>query len=340
MNPQLPDGYVWKSCNLGIQNFPYQEDFPNSGTRSIYIPNESDCNFQFRYEFPVKENTKVYDYNLNQSTINHPIFLTKDSKLYRGRDIGLSKKALILTKYSIDNLSCCGYIPISSIIKPSPVSSGRLNLGSTAQEIIGEYFKSINPSVTYITNSIGSNSTDVILNVNNKSLNVEVKGSNGGLSSIHTLFDKSVRRDKPVSSYLEYISEGYCESFEINNSGSWFISLIDYFRSKNNSIGLVGDSGVIKSGKLPRELMSTNEQLLDRLYHSILNHFNENNDHYFCILNRKSNSIHSYFVGLNDDDNIFNFKCLPKLSYGGLMTYGGPSSGSTRIAFKVKFKDE
>jgi len=112
----------------------------------------------------------------------------------------------------------------------------------------------------------------------------------------------------------------------------------DFFRDQNSTIGLAGDLGVVKSGKLPSEFMTSDENILNEIFKSIINHFRENDDHYFCILSRSTGKIDSFFVGENESDNIFNFKSLNKLIYGGLQTYGGCSSGSTRMALKVKFQ--
>ncbi len=340
MSHTIPHGYLWGDCVFSVQNFPYQEDFPNSGARSVYIPqSDSIHNFQFHYGFPVKQNTKVYPINSDPIIINDPIHFTVDSKLFRGDSIGI-KNNLILAEYTLQDFknSKCGLIPISSVYKPSPLKTSRVKFGHDAQIQVGEYFKSLYPELTYTTNKSGSNSSDLILNVNGRLIKVEVKGSSNGLKSIHTLFDKSVKRGKLISPYLESVSEAYCNIFKIKKQESWFISLIDFFRDQNSTIGLAGDLGVVKSGKLPSEFMTTDENILNEIFKSIINHFRENDDHYFCILSRSTGKIDSFFVGEDESDNIFNFKSLNKLIYGGLQTYGGCSSGSTRIALKVKFQ--
>lgn len=339
MTPLLPDGYSWSNSVFGTHNFPKQDGYINSGTRTNYIPT-SEFNYPFMGGFKPKENSKIF---LNDSTkpISEPVFFTIDAKLYRGSELEIGSKNSIFSTVTVDGLKYepDGYMLISSIHKPTPTLSSRITNGSTTQKTVGEYFKSLNPNVEYSTNIIGSPKTDVVLNINNKILNVEVKSSSNGLKSIHTFFDKSTKRGKPIHRYVENIAKGYCKFFSIEKSSSYFESLIDYFRSDDESIGLAGDLGVAKSGKLPRVLLTTDEEILQDMFSTIIEHFVENGDHYFAIVDRNSNKVHAYFVGENDEDNVFNLPNLLKLVYGGLTTYGGVSSGCTRIAFKAKFYD-
>lgn len=339
-NPYLPPNYIWGGCVFTPANFSYQHGYTNSGNRSNYIPSSNNLGYPFKEGFKTKENSKLYTIPGSLEIINEPVFFTINSRLFRGEELGIATKKSVLSTVSrkgIDEPE--GYMLISSVFKPSPLLSNRLANGKNAQEIVGQYFKSLCPNLTYETNLVGSSLTDLKLNINNKTLNVEIKSSPSGLKSLHTMFDKSVRRNKPISHYLECVSKGFCTIFNVQKGNSYFESLMDHFKKIDPAVGFAGDIGVARSGKVPKSLMSSESHILSELSICIINHFRENGDHYFCILDRSTNQIHAYFVGIDPLDNIFDFPSIPELVWGGLQSYGGNSHGATRIALKVKFKN-
>lgn len=339
-NIPLPNGYYWGESTFSPSNFPPQDNFPNSGSRTNYIPS-SKSDYKFKYGFKTKENSKLYTLPAGKlEIISEPVFFTLDSKLYRGSELGISNKKNILSTVSTQGIDKQpeGFMIISSVFKPSPVPSSRLSNGKEAQDIVAKYFKIINPDIKCETNIIGSTLTDLKIHINNKVLNVEIKGSPNGMKSLHTLFDKSVRRNKTVSHYIECVAGGYCSIYNIEKRVTFIESLIDHFRAKDKTIGFAGDEGAAKSGKLPICLMTTDEYILSGIRECVLDHFAESGDHYFSIFDRAASTPHIFFVGDDAVDNIFDMPPLPDIIYGGLQTYGGMSAGATRIALKVKFK--
>lgn len=342
IKPYLPDGYSWTNSVFSQANFSWQDGYSNSGTRTNYIPS-SLSGYPFSEGFMTKPDSSLYtDKSIEQ--ISDPVFFTINAKLYRAEELDIKNcnKKSIFSTVTVNGLAyeADGFMSLQSIYKPSPNLTSRLSNGVDNQILVGEYFRSLNQNVTYTTNKLGSVKTDVVLNINNTiDLNVEVKSSKSGLKSIHTMFDKSVKRGKISSPYAEKIAAGYCKFFSIEKTTSYLEALIDFFRNDDDTIGFAGDLGVAKSGKLPRVLMTTEPEILEDLFITMIDHFQENLDHYFAIVDRSTNKVHAYFVGADEKDNFFKLPNLMKIVRGGLSTYGGACSGNTRVGFKVKFDD-
>ena len=66
----------------------------------------------------------------------------------------------------------------------------------------------------------------------------------------------------------------------------------------------------------------------------ILDHFEEGGDDYFVIHSRSDDSFEIYF--LDRGNNVLEVPSLPKFKRFELATYGGASSGSTRVGLKIK----
>lgn len=336
------DGYQFRNVSCSEKNFKKQDGFKNSGTRSLLVP-ELESEYKFINGFPIKQDARIYLPDKSSIPITQEsIFFTYYSKLHRAIDLDINvAKNTILTEISLKNFNSepDGYIKISSVIKPTPINLNRVNTGESAQKIVADYIKSLYPEIEYEINKPGSNKPDVTIYYYNKKINIEVKNSANGLQSLHCIFDKSVNRSNIVNSYIETISKKYCHLMSIeHNNDYWFFDLLEYYRTSDMSIGLPGDVGVKKSGKLPKDLFTDNILMLQEFYNIIINHFRETENDYFAIYNKKHDVINCFFVG--DNENILEMPVLNELSYAGISSYGGVSSGSMRIGFKCKFKDK
>ena len=109
---------------------------------------------------------------------------------------------------------------------------------------------------------------------------------------------------------------------------------MDYYRQKDITIGLAGDDGAPRSGKLPKEFTTTNKSILSAMHKLILDHFGEGGDNYFVIHNRNTDELQMYYTG--HGTNHLKLPKLPPLKSFSLATYGGASSGSTRVGLKIK----
>ena len=56
------------------------------------------------------------------------------------------------------------------------------------------------------------------------------------------------------------------------NEGGAFHAIMEYYKSLDPTIGYAGDKGVVKSGKLPSALKTTNGGLLKNIHNMILSH--------------------------------------------------------------------
>jgi hypothetical protein len=119
-----------------------------------------------------------------------------------------------------------------------------------------------------------------------------------------------------------------------NNLKHNFIGLIDLYHSYDKTIGLAGDEGVMRSGKLPPELTTTNVATLAKLRKVIIDHFADGKDNYFVVHNRSDDEVKMYFTDYGK--NLLDLPVLPTFKSFSLSTYGGASSGSTRVGLKIK----
>ena len=144
---------------------------------------------------------------------------------------------------------------------------------------------------------------------------------------------------------LEEIANVYIETLKVDDGTvkdlmskggfpSTFVGIIDFYKSRDSRIGLAGDEDVIKSGKLPSDFITDDTTIMDKMYKIILDHFEEGGDDYFVIHSRADDSFEVYFLGRGD--NILKVSTLPKFKRFELSTYGGASSGSTRVGLKIK----
>lgn len=325
-------------AKFSSKNFPKQKNIINSGERTCYVPCEHNIlNYQIK-PFVVSKKTNLYFFNNRVTDLlpNDEVYFTYPSELFRGEEIGLeSNKKTLFAKVSLnsDIFSPVGYVAISSIEKPSGNFQKRVESGKIAQEKVAEYIKSLNTDkkIETIHNAKqGSNNPDLLLDIDGRIVQIEVKNKNN-LSGFITLFDKSVSRNKK-NVFLDDLTEAFVikNDYLLENNIHDFESVVDYYRRFDSSIGFPGDKGVNKSGKLPPELISSCPDVCEYFRKVILDNMIERNDDYFALVS--ATGVYVYAIS---DKNILNLPKFPKLLRVGLITYGGPSSGAMRVGIKV-----
>jgi len=329
--------YSFGNATFSAKNFNISESnrrFKGIGERTIYVP-ISKMPEKYNYSQGFKTKVDAPLYNCNASIIkivkastpvwfNYPSELTKFSGV---RGI-LSNISLVGSHEKTD-----GYMHISKILKPSNNFQPRLYYGIQAQDdimhYIMEYAHNHGFKYSFISSAkIGSTIPDLIISLNGISQQFEIKGTNS-ISSLITLFDKATRRTK-YSPILDDIS--------LIMTSKLFIDNIDSLRRIDKTIGLSGDEGVCKSGRLPVNLTTRDPELLRNTKNIVISHLINNKDNYFTIYDRSNGKPYIYYTGYGK--NLLNAPPIPDLEYFSLSTYGGPSNGATRVAIKVKFNVE
>jgi len=265
-----------------------------------------------------------------------------------------------------------GYIAISHVEKPPGQGQKRVAKGTEAQEACFVHVKKIcedkglkvAPLPLGIAPS-GSTKPDLIMEIEGKRVQFEIKGTDDRKKEI-TFFDITARRKQNRKSQagkeeLDAVAELFIiqggptnlKKALTDRSGEWyklrkkkgneggaFHAIMEYSKNLNSTIGYAGDENVVKSGKLPSVLKTTNKTLMNQIHAKILEHFIKGGDDYFAVHNRSSNTFEIYNVNIKND--ILKKKTLPQFTAFKLATYGGPSAAGTRVGFKIKFpvKDE
>jgi hypothetical protein len=260
-----------------------------------------------------------------------------------------------------------GYIAISHVEKPPGQGQKRVAKGTEAQEACFVHVKKIcedkglkvAPLPLGIAPS-GSTKPDLIMEIEGKRVQFEIKGTDDRKKEI-TFFDITARRKQNRKSQagkeeLDAVAELFIiqggptnlKKALTDRSGEWyklrkkkgneggaFHAIMEYSKNLNSTIGYAGDENVVKSGKLPSVLKTTNKTLMNQIHAKILEHFIKGGDDYFAVHNRSSNTFEIYNVNIKND--ILKKKTLPQFTAFKLATYGGPSAAGTRVGFKIKF---
>lgn len=339
--------YEFKQSPFSPMNFPDNvsgnEKFNRIGERTIYVPTTSNGPW-FEGGFPVLKPTALVDQDgkkIRDMKAGEKVWFTYPAKLFKGSELG--KMPASFTYAAINTQpggSSEGFVTIASVTKPSPKSTGRVAQGAAAQNHVAERAVEMLRAAGHTPDEsgikiakVGSAAPDIIIPYDGKTVQFEVKGTSN-LGAPITLFDKSVSRSKPVPAIVDEFAIAFIDAMELKIDRS-FISLIDYYREKNPEIGLAGDPGTIKSGKLPKELITVDSRVLEFAYNQLIDHFREGKDDYLAIVDRGDNQVLIYSV--NDENNPLEAPVLPKLKWFGLITYGGASGASTRVGLKVRF---
>jgi hypothetical protein len=339
------------------KNFPRDvvgnKKFSGAGERTTYVPTSSANTFKWKDGFPLSKDAYVYDKNgkqikrLSKGTIVH---FTYPAKLYKSLEIGVrstSTYAEISTKGH--NFAPEGFIPISSVIKPAGGAQNRVSAGSATQDLVAQKVEEIafklKMNYEFISTArIGSTAPDLIVSIDGEKIQFEIKGTNSATAPV-TFFDKSVNRRSPPPAIIEDIAKIYLSNLKLvgkpisrlmANMGfkQNFVGIIDFYNQYDKKVGLAGDKNVSKSGFLPTEFTTKERVILTEMKKVIIDHFKKGGDNYFVVHNRSNDGLQMYFTGLGK--NVLKLPELPEFKSFALQTYGGASSGSTRVGLKIK----
>jgi hypothetical protein len=340
------------------KNFPSDvgnnKAFSGSGERTTYAPvNKS--TYKYKNGFEINKKISLYSKTGNivkSLEVNDRVYFTIPATLHKSDEFGIRGRKTTLAPVSLKGFdkNVDGYISISAVNKPSGGEQNRVGAGSKTQDMVADYIKELCKKEglpfddKYSTAKAGSTIPDLVMKIDNKRVQFEIKGTGNRKSQIN-FFDKSVSRAGRKPELIEEIANVYIDTLKIKNntvkslmkSGNFpntFIGIIDFYHSIDSKIGLAGDTGVIKSGKLPSDFITNDASVMDKMYKIILDHFEGGGDDYFVIHSRSDDSFEVYFLGRGD--NILNSSALPKFKRFELSTYGGASSGSTRVGLKIR----
>jgi hypothetical protein len=111
-----------------------------------------------------------------------------------------------------------------------------------------------------------------------------------------------------------------------------FISMIDYFRANiDPTVGLSGDRGSAKSGKLPNELVTMDSSTTKSFRNEYLKTLISKKISVICLVSK--DGMRAYHTG--HGKNIMELQRFPKFSKVRMTTFGNPEGPATRIAVKA-----
>ena len=263
-----------------------------------------------------------------------------------------------------------GYIPFTKVAKPGGGSQSRVAAGSESQDAVMGVITKLAakknvPAVKISSAPPGSTKPDLVVDYAGVPIQFEIKGrkSRGGVISF---FDKSARRGddnetldiaaeafaKGVS--VEFFPEGVgngdkqsanlgsaMKSTGVSTSRSGlFERAIDFFKKHvDPRIGFCGDSSPTpKSGAMPPQFNTQDTGILTMIRDNILAHLAQGGDNYFAVYTVSEEDAELYSTGYGK--NPLGSCDFPDLATGRLATYGGCSSGATRVGFKAALKSD
>ena len=345
-------------ASFSPKNFPSDvgnnKSFSGAGERTTYAPTNKST-YKYKSGFEIAKKTSLYSKTgkvITSLGTNDRVYFTIPATLHKSDEFGVRGRKTTLAPISLKGFdkSVDGYVSISAVIKPSGSSQGRVGAGSKTQDMVAQHVmeicrkKDLQFSNDYKIAKAGSTIPDLVMSIENKSVQFEIKGTSNRKSQV-AFFDKSVKRSGRKPELLEEIANVYIDTLKTKDGSvkklmskggfpSTFVGLIDFYNSIDSKIGLAGDEGVIKSGKLPSDFITDDTTIMTKMYKIILDHFEEGGDDYFVIHSRSDDSFEVYF--LDRGDNILKMPSLPKFKRFELSTYGGASSGSTRVGLKIR----
>lgn len=352
-------GYITEVATFSPKNFPANVgnniSFAGAGERTTYVPTSLN-NYKFKEGFPIDKATTLYDLNgKNKKQLNSGdrVYFTMPAELYRSDEFGITKRTT-LAAVSLKGFdqSPDGLVAISAVIKPGGNNQGRVGSGSKTQDMVAQYVKDlaykkgIEVETEFKTARAGSTAPDLEMTIAKQKVQFEIKGTNNRTAPI-TFFDKSVKRSGRKTDILEDIADVYIKYLKVSEGKvetlmknmkfpMSFVGIIDFYQSRDPKIGLAGDKGVVKSGRLPADFVTNSPDILNAMRKIILEHFKHGGDDYFVVHNRSSDEFEIYYVGGGKSDNVLKAPELPKFKGFALATYGGASGGATRIGLKIK----
>jgi hypothetical protein len=352
-------GYISEVATFSPKNFPAEvgnnRTFTGAGERTTYVPTSLN-NYKFKEGFPIDKSTTLYDLTgkiKKQLNSGEKIYFTMPAQLFRSDEFGIPKRTT-LAAVSLKGFDQQpdGLVAISAVIKPGGNNQGRVGAGSKTQDMVAQhvkdlaYKKGIEVETEFKTARAGSTAPDLEMTIAKQKVQFEIKGTNNRAAPI-TFFDKSVKRVGGKIEILEDITKVYIKNLKVPegnvkqlmqsmNLPMTFVGIMDFYQSRDPKIGLAGDKGVIKSGNLPKEFVTSSPTILTAMRNIILDHFGHGGDDYFVVHNRATDDFEMYFVGGGTAENVLKAPLLPKFKGFSLATYGGASGGATRVGLKIK----
>lgn len=352
-------GFITEMATFSPKNFPgnvgNNSDFPGAGERTTYAPVDLN-NYKFKEGFRTAKAATIYRDDgsvFKQVAKDTKIWFTLPATLHRAHEFGIARRTT-LAPVSLTGFDQKpdGYMAISSIIKPAGANQGRVGAGSKTQDMVAQFVKDmafkkgIEVETEFKTARPGSTIPDLVMTIEKKTTQFEIKGTNNRTAPI-TFFDKSVRRQGRQPELIDDIAQVYIDTLSVNRQKvsslltkngrpRTFISLIDTFKDFDSKIGLAGDPGVVKSGRLPSEFAITDKGILTKLRKVIVDHFADGGDDYFVVHNRSNDDFEVYYVGGGSAGNVLGAPELPQFKSFVLATYGGASGGATRVGLKIR----
>lgn len=329
------------------KNFPADvkgnKTFSGIGERTIYVPVSANItNYKYADGFKTSKTTNLLSVNgyiLDTLQMGKKVYFTYPAKLYSG--LGKIRGTFAAVSLKSHKSQVDGYIAIGHVTKPAGKGQARIGAGAKTQYAVAQQIEQLAASnkKTYefvSTAKPGSTAPDLIVKYDGSKIQFEIKGTNSPAAPI-TFFDKSVNRRSTVPEIIDDIALIFkADGSEVRSGESAFLVALDYYKTKDNTIGLAGDDGAPRSGKLPPEFTSVDTLKLQKLRKIIIEHFKEGGDDYFVVHNRATDKFDIYAV--DSTNNPLGYPLLPRFTYFSLATYGGASSGSTRVGLKIKMK--
>lgn len=335
---------------FSARNFPADYGnvrFVGAGERTTYAPtspNDYEYGTGFRVEKPGNLVSKSGE--VRPLETGTQIWFTYPPKLYESEEIGVRRKGVWAGASLVGAFEePDGYTLISKVQKPPGKKQSRVSHGAAAQKAVNEYVQQIceERSMNYefvASAPPGSKIPDLTVKIDRIPQQFEIKGTSS-ISAPITLFDKSARR----TGYPEFLDEigkvyienlpGVSEPMRAMNYSYDFIGILDYYQNEiDPAIGLAGDPGVIKSGKMPSDFKIEDPRILRDLRGFLIDHFAEGGDHYFAVHNRSDGEFRLFHT--EHGDNLLAAEPIPDLRSFQLCTYGGASLGATRVGVRVK----
>lgn len=322
---------------------PGNKAFSGIGERTIYVPVTADMtNYKYADGFKTAKTTNLLSINgyiMDSLQTGKKVYFTYPAKLYSG--LGKVKGTFAAVSLKSAKSKADGYVAISHVIKPAGKGQARIGAGAKTQYAVAEQIEKLaaanKKKYEFVSTARpGSTAPDLIVKYDSKKIQFEIKGTNSPSAPI-TFFDKSVNRRSKIPAIIDEIALIFKpEGAVIRSSESPFLVAMDYYKTKDDTIGLAGDPGAPRSGKLPSEFTTSDTTKLRKLRNIIIDHFKEGGDNYFVVHDRATDKFEIYAV--ETSNNPLGYPVLPQFSSFSLATYGGASSGSTRVGLKIKLK--
>ena len=205
----------------------------------------------------------------------------------------------------------------------------RVAHGSVAQQVAQSHLLQCYPTCKILSAAPpGSKLPDIVAVVKRANIQCEVK-SNFKFTSPFVTINKTVMRGSRniVDELVPIMSDGIWNSIEES---------VDYHRLTDITIGFPGDVGTPNSGKLPKCLKITDEDILSNVWLAIRNNFHKRKDTYLILICKRP-VLTPYIFYTGYGKNVLKAPELPLLSMAKLRTYGTARYNSMRVALKVSF---